>query len=308
MLPLVPTDGGSAEDGPPDDIPEPPGQSLLQIVSRVAVEMEDERDAASQDPLPAAADRGGQAAPDVEVERTRSTAQDLLDQAKQQMDSLPSYCDSVTGVPYVSSLRARAFASLTRLHLRGQDLRTPSDPVEWACSHPWSSWFLYGLVFWAGMTMAAFIYASFWYRAKIPPFDQHSRLEPEATFESGHFGCMSDWSSCLCAFVFPAVRWADTMHMAGILSFWAAFWTLTLCELPAVLFGVFGLLFAAPLVFYRQQFREKLGVASGQETYITDCFYAFFCSCCLISQEARVMNEAYIVGHNMVPLSAGRPD
>jgi len=302
MFPLMLTEDSSAEDGAPDDVPEPSGQSLLQIVSRVAVEMEDELDAAAQGIPPVAA------AHDAEGARTMITAQEVLDAAKHQIDSLPSYCDSVTGVPYVSSLRARAFANLARLHLRGQDMRTPSDPVEWACSHPWSAWFMYGLVLWAGMTMAAFIYASFWYRTKMPPFDQHSRLEPEATFESSHFGCMSDWSSCVCAFVFPAVRWADTMHTAGILSFWAAFWTLSLCELPALLFGVFGLLIAVPLVFYRQVFRQKLGVASGHETYITDCFYALFCPCCLISQEARVMNEACIVGHNMVPISAGRPD
>jgi len=169
MLPLMLTEDSSAEDGAPDDVPEPSGQSLLQIVSRVAVEMEDELDAAAQGIPPVAA------AHDAEGARTMITAQEVLDAAKHQIDSLPSYCDSVTGVPYVSSLRARAFANLARLHLRGQDMRTPSDPVEWACSHPWSAWFMYGLVLWAGMTMAAFIYASFWYRTKMPPFDQHSR-------------------------------------------------------------------------------------------------------------------------------------
>lgn len=233
---------------------------------------------------------------------------DVLELAKQEIASLPSYCESVSGVPYASALRARGIASLARLHLVNYELRTPSDPLEWSCSHPWSAWFMYGLVFWAGMTMAAFIYASFWHRGKIPRFDQNSSLDPEATFNSSHFGCLSEPNSCLCAFVFPAVQWADTMHMAGILSFWLAFWLMAVCQLPALLFGAFGFVLVAPLVFYRQRLREKLGVASGNETYVTDCFYATFCSCCLISQEARVINEAYVIGHSLVPVSGGRPD
>lgn len=185
----------------------------------------------------------------------------------------------------------------------------PSDPVEWACTRPWSAWFLYSLMFWVIMTMVSFLLASFCVRGQVPKYDAFSVANPEATFMHGHFGCLADMNICLMSFLCPVVRWSDSMHMAGLLSFWLAFGTLAACYLPATIFiGVFGIFLVVPLVYYRQKLRDKLGLPSGNETYVTDCCFACWCSCCLIAQEARVINEAYMIGHTSMPMSGGQAD
>lgn len=220
---------------------------------------------------------------------------------------VPGWCKDTEGVPRAATLRAHGFAKLARRHVEDAEIiMQPSDPLEWGCSHPWAAWFFYALIIWFVGTMASFLVASFWCRGWVPKYDEASSLSPEGTFQNGHFACLSDMNTCIMAFFCPVVRWAETVHMAGLLTFWFAFWILAVCYLPVVFFGFMGLFLVVPLVHFRQRLRDKIGVPSGNETYVTDCCFACWCSCCLIAQEARVVNEAYIVGHTAMPVSGGQ--
>lgn len=224
---------------------------------------------------------------------------------------LPSWCSepgSPTGgqdLPREATLRARALAKIARLN--PDTFIQPADPTEWACSHPWSAWFLYGIVYWAAVSMAAFMAASFWIRGDVPKFDDQSLANPEETFLHGHFSCLSDRQTCVSTIFCPAVRWANNLHAAGLMSFWIAFCLLTACFLPTI-FLLTSLFVVVPLTYSRQRLRDKLGLPSGNETYATDCCFALWCPCCLIAQEARVINEAYATGHMAMPVSGGRYD
>jgi len=237
-------------------------------------------------------------------------AQLLPSRALLSLHVLPGWCREDGTEPRTSSLRARGFARLARRPFDEEEVvAQPADPIEWACTHTWSAWFLYAIVIWAVGTMVTFVFASLFYWNRVPKYDNRASLNPEETFLSGHFGCLSDSPTCLMAFLCPAVRWADTVHMAGLLSFWCAFWILAVCYLPSLAFFVlWGLFPLVPLVTARQQLRGKLGLPAGNETWVSDCCFASFCSCCLIAQEARVVNEAYIVGHTAMPISGGRAD
>lgn len=237
-------------------------------------------------------------------------AQMLPSGAPLRLHGLPGWCKETGREPRTSSLRARGFAKLARRTFYEEEvLSHPTDPMEWGCTHPWSAWLLYAIVIWAVGTMIAFLMVSFFYRGSVPKYDERSAANPEETFLSGHFGCLSDRSTCLMAFFCPAIRWADTVHMAGVLSFWFAFWILSACYLPSIAFVlIWGLFPLVPLLVARQRLRDKLGLPSGNETWVSDCCFAFWCSCCLIAQEARVVNESYAIGHTAMPLSGGRMD
>jgi len=235
-------------------------------------------------------------------------AQLLPSRVPLRLHGLPGWCKEDGTEPRTSSLRARGFARLARRNFYEEEVVSqPADPTEWACTRPWAAWFLYAIVIWAVGTMLAFVLASFCYLGRVPKYDEQSQANPEETFSSGHFGCLSDTHTCFMAFLCPAIRWADTVHMAGVLSFWFAFWILSVCYLPSLAFLVlWGLFPLVPIVIARQNLREKLGLPAGNETWVTDCCFACWCSCCLIAQEARVVNEAYAVGHTSMPVSGGR--
>mmetsp|Transcript_115407 Transcript_115407/g.337469 ORF Transcript_115407/g.337469 Transcript_115407/m.337469 type:complete len:358 (+) Transcript_115407:2-1075(+) len=235
-------------------------------------------------------------------------AQILPGEAPLRLHGLPGWCRGTEVEPRPASMRARGFARLARRNFYEEEVMAqPADPLEWACYHPWSAWFLYAILIWVVGTMVAFMLASFCYRSRDPKYDEQSHANPEETFQSGHFGCFSDRHTCLMAFICPVMRWADTVQMAGVLSFWFAFWVLSTCYLPSLAFFViWGLFPLVPLVMARQQLRDKLGLPAGNETWVSDCCFAFFCSCCLIAQEARVVNEAYAIGHTSMPISGGR--
>lgn len=117
---------------------------------------------------------------------------------------------------------------------------------------------------------------------------------------AGHWRCFDDSSICLCAFLCPSLRWADTTSLAGKLTFWTAFLAFTGLGLlnVAATGAVYGLFTACLILYFRQQLRDKLGVESG--TFMTCCLDFFFvccCPCCAIAQEARIVKEAIEMGH-----------
>lgn len=142
--------------------------------------------------------------------------------------------------------------------------------------------------------------------------------DPRRTLEYDHFGCFSDVDTCICGFCCPWLRWADTMNMARIVSFWPAVILIAgayflnvalLPTLPHLLgdaslgLGPYVLQVALVpvtllLLWGRQRLRERLGLEhSNLSTCCADFWFACLCPFCLIAQEGRVMKAAYRVGH-----------
>lgn len=177
-----------------------------------------------------------------------------------------------------------------------QKLGDSSSPAEIMAAQ-----FLLYFDSWLGMCALVMIFGMCCYkRARVDP---KGPADPLRTFQYGHFGCLEDFNTCCCAMVCPALRWADTVSIARLLQFWPA----VIVYMLAVLLDYFwigGL--AVVLLWYRQQLREMLGLPhSSCRTCCADFFFALCCPCCLIAQEARVMNEAYRVGHPAIVTIGG---
>lgn len=132
------------------------------------------------------------------------------------------------------------------------------------------------------------------------------------------FGCLEEPTlfafSCCCF----AARWADTIRLAGFLTFAVAYACLVA---PTVILNIVGLivpqaaqlsstLVIAMFVYYRQLMRRMFGLPSGDcGTIAEDCLVYTCCSCCAVVQEARQMEDAYQSKHPaveaMLPLAAG---
>lgn len=152
------------------------------------------------------------------------------------------------------------------------------------------------LVSWIAFTTASLVYALCIYkRRKISNLD--SPAEPEKVFTKDHFNCLADPRTCMNACICPWVRWADTISAAGLLKFWEAFW---LFALFALLDYTFGIAIALLLLFWRQKLRVELDLEhSDCATCTCDFCFACWCPCCLIAQEARVLNDACRIGRSI---------
>jgi len=118
--------------------------------------------------------------------------------------------------------------------------------------------------------------------------------DPKRTFLKSHFGCFKSPRICLCSFCCPALRWADTEHMVGLLRTWAA---LALYVGAALVNCIFlesiwlGLATALLIILFRQRLRKKLALPNWTlGSCCIDFFFVCFCPCCAIAQEARVAN------------------
>lgn len=127
--------------------------------------------------------------------------------------------------------------------------------------------------------------------------------DPQRTLENGHFECMTDhqlfYYSCCC----PCVRWADTISRAELVGhpdrlekltkfpkFWCAFALIAFVGFMSFFSAValMALLFA-----FRLKLRQKYGIhGDGVHTFCVDLSFSCCCPCCLISQEARAVDEA----------------
>lgn len=153
--------------------------------------------------------------------------------------------------------------------------------------------FVYFFLDWAVVAVLSFIFAAFFYTRRRITGLEHT-AQPERTFQRGHLECCSDPTTCCTALMCPWTRWADTVSMAKFMRFWEAFWLIAFLTLLDYLCGF---VVALLLVYWRQKLRKELNLRHGDcPTYTRDCCFAFWCPCCLIAQEARVMNEACRVG------------
>lgn len=153
------------------------------------------------------------------------------------------------------------------------------------------------------------LYAVYYEKSKEYPVDapndglSHTPEDLDGKWKFGFCDCWSDPCMCLLSWCCPAVRWADTVRMGGYLGFW--------CALP--IYFIFSLLSnsgafiagAIPLAmlgtYYRQKLRARFSIAYCTcGTIAFDCFAYCFCPCLAINQEARTMDEAYLVMHPAV--------
>lgn len=140
--------------------------------------------------------------------------------------------------------------------------------------------------------------------APLPLSNEHNpeKLD-QKQWVYGVFECFSASKTMCCLACFcPALRWADTMRMAGIYAFWVGI--LLFASLSAAgqaTAGITSLILLCVLVRKRQEIRALFYIPSGTiGTYVEDCCLYCFCSCCAILQEARQMEEAYGVQHKIV--------
>lgn len=96
-----------------------------------------------------------------------------------------------------------------------------------------------------------------------------------------------------------SIRWADTMRMASLLSFWVGVVVITLLELINSFTGGLAACVAwGIVVFYRQKLRKEFGLEQGTaKSVCLDCCGYCWIPCCMAVQEARQLEEAYAVGH-----------
>jgi Cys-rich protein (TIGR01571 family) len=138
------------------------------------------------------------------------------------------------------------------------------------------------------------------------PPDDGEEHSPEALdkqeWRYGLCTCYSNPKVSCIAFCCPAVRWAETIEMSGLMPFWLG---LTVCALLLCMseatFGLTYLLFLLMATHGRQQIKALFGIPDrsiGGAVY-DFCTYSC-CCCCAIVQEARQLDEAYAVGHPVV--------
>ncbi|CAK0801047.1 unnamed protein product [Prorocentrum cordatum] len=116
-------------------------------------------------------------------------------------------------------------------------------------------------------------------------------------------GCCSEPRVLFWSLACPCVRWADSMHTVGIMSFWCALWLSTLAVLMTELtFGIFGVAVIAGLFYFRQRLRRRFKMESSASTYAADCLALCCCLPCALAQDARHVEEGCLVGDPAIAL------
>jgi len=194
-----------------------------------------------------------------------------------------------------SDTRAR---TLSMVHWARSEVSQPMKEVEIVI--PFRRMLTSALIWLVLCTLIAYFYKS---RREMPKqFDTPEKIDPKDELENGHFNCFSDVNICLMSTFCSGIRWADTMGMAGILAFWAAFSMYMVLATLNFIFPAmgFGFILLIVCVYLRQSLRNKFEVPSFTVvTILQDFLYYCCCPCCAIAQEARVMEQAYQVGHKV---------
>lgn len=151
----------------------------------------------------------------------------------------------------------------------------------------------YLLVWCVAATCVAFFYIS---NRKPPEFLGERHKDEDLMFwRNGLCSCLEEMDTCVCAFLCPCIRWAETLsYVPGLLSFWNAFFLYLICwflaRVPHI--WVFGWLCLGLLgAIYRQELKKTFRFRDRGNIAL-DCLTFLFCSCCAISQEARQVEEA----------------
>lgn len=101
-------------------------------------------------------------------------------------------------------------------------------------------------------------------------------------FKYGIFDCCGNAEYCLYALCCPLARLGHTYHAAGVMEYWPA--VFLVCLMTTVVPCV-TCCFLASL---RSQLKRKFGIT---ESPFLDCLCWMWCSCCLVNQEARAVDD-----------------
>jgi len=84
--------------------------------------------------------------------------------------------------------------------------------------HSWQT----ALISWAIWVTLVLLVCRFVYTQAVPEKDDHigpSLLDPKKTLSNGHLDCCADLNVFFWALFCPAIRWSDTINLAGFMSF-----------------------------------------------------------------------------------------
>lgn len=210
----------------------------------------------------------------------------------------------------LSGLRHKVFPMFQYIILKqpedsADDFPMPVGQGNPGAQGPSASGIAFRTLIWVGLSCAAALY--FKKFVKMPAAADDS-AETKATltkhWSSGPFDCFSDMPICLWSCCCPAVRWAGTMEMVGLLGFWAAFALIVSLEVLGMIpvLAAFTLLLPFLLTYFRNNIRVAFGMPGANEfgTMCGDCVFVTCCTCCAISQEARHVQMAAEANHEVV--------
>jgi len=145
---------------------------------------------------------------------------------------------------------------------------------------------------------------------------QHAPLsassEEFATFRHGLCCCLQRCDICCWALCCPSVRWSDNLTSMGTgiivgRAFWLTWWVyatllfiLAGCTDVNVMF-LLAAIVAALGASFRQELRRKFKmIRVGSCTFLEDFCLYYWCTFCVIVQEARQIEDAHRAGHPAV--------
>lgn len=190
----------------------------------------------------------------------------------------------------------------------GERFAIQAQATDKIYKHHWVAIYVFGALFFILVLIAAFIYQ----RQKKDPEPTRSGMAMDRDeFTFGICSCFEVPGISLLTCCCFAIRWADTMRMASMMSFWAGVLLITGLELIDVLThkytgGAVMLVAWGIVVYYRQKLRKEFGLESGtlKSCCCDICGYCWI-PCCMAVQEARQLEEAYAVGHPIRKVPAG---
>lgn len=168
----------------------------------------------------------------------------------------------------------------------------------------WLTALVVAAIFFILVLITAFIYQR---SKKDPAPTRYGGMSILDDFQFGMFSCHEAPGMSLLTCCCFAIRWADTMRMASLMSFWLGVILITFLEVCDGLTSGLSMCVAwGIVVFYRQKLRKEFGFEHGtMKSCGLDCCGYCWCACCMAVQEARQLEEAYAVGHPIRKVPAG---
>jgi len=212
-----------------------------------------------------------------------------------ESDSKLSSTESQTGFVMLQDQRA---SSMELLMDQLQYVQSKASVLMESAASSSAKRFMAGLTTWLIWAVLVFLAYMFVYQPEheksSPDADEDS--DPVEIFHNEHFRCLHNSHDCICSVFCSPLRWADTMDMAHVMTYKLAFQIMMLFTLLNVIAGGqigLGVFTVSLMVYGRQEIRRVLGLANHDfESCIVDCCFIFWCPCCAIAQEARVVRDA----------------
>mmetsp|Transcript_31465 Transcript_31465/g.68925 ORF Transcript_31465/g.68925 Transcript_31465/m.68925 type:complete len:248 (-) Transcript_31465:69-812(-) len=160
----------------------------------------------------------------------------------------------------------------------------------------------YSMLLWIPFVALAALFYN--YNKQFPPKDvpgDHPKLL-DHQWSFGLFACFDTPAICCLTCCCMPIRWADTIRMAGLMSFWLALVVFLGVMLTEIVSATLQLvLLVAVGTYYRQKLRAMFGLDYGDfSTVAADCLTWCCCGCCAIIQEARQLEAAYQTKHSAI--------